>query len=94
MSHTKLFFKVTEITLCFHPFSLKTSPHSLDNFLRIAVVDCVDIFSQRGSCVCLDFLDFLQTTTCDEEPSCLGVMWQHLAELSHHVFEDVGWSIV
>ena len=42
----------------------------------------------------LDLLHLLQPAAGDEEPPGMGVMGQHLAELAHHVLEDVGRGVV
>ena len=42
----------------------------------------------------LDLLHFLQPPAGDEEAAGVGVVGQHLAELAHHVLEDVGRGIV
>lgn len=38
----------------------------LDNFLWVAVVDCVDVFSQCRAWFGLDFLYLFETGTCDK----------------------------
>ena len=66
----------------------------LDDFFREAAVNGANVFSQCTAWFCLDLLDFFQSAAGDKQTSCLGVMRQHLAELSDDVFQNVRWSIV
>ena len=46
---------------------------SLDDFLRITVVDGIDVFTESCVPLCIDLLDFSQTSTRHKQP--LTVNW-------------------
>ena len=44
--------------------------------------------------LCFNLLYLLQTPAGDKQAAGCSVMGQHLAKLTHHMLENVGWSIM
>jgi len=68
--------------------------YQLDDFLGETAVDGVDVLGEGAAWLRLDLLHLLESATGDEQPASLGVVRQHLTELSDHVLEYVGWRVV
>lgn len=67
---------------------------SLDNFLREAAVNRVDVFGQSTARFRFDLLNFLESATRYKQSACFGVVWQHFAELADDVLEYIRRSVV
>ncbi len=60
-----------------------------DDFFRVAVVNGVDVLTERWIPLCIDLLYFPQPSTCHKQPTCRHVVWENLGELADYMFQDV-----